>query len=89
MKDGSDCLQSAAGEGHKERHENGVLASDWHCIVRISGGPQGALWLSRVMMFQMCTCARGVSLGQLRGLRRSPMVVKICLSVCLSVRHIS
>lgn len=42
-----DCLQRAAGERHKERHEIGVFASDWHGIVSMSGGPQGALWLSK------------------------------------------
>lgn len=44
---GNNCLQRAAGEGHKERHEIGVYSCDWHGIVRISGGPQEALWLSK------------------------------------------
>lgn len=43
----SDCLQRAAGKRHKEWHEIPVSASDWHGIKRISGGPQGALWLSK------------------------------------------
>lgn len=41
------CLQRPAKEGHKERHEIGVFASNGHGIVRLARCPQGARWLSQ------------------------------------------